>query len=177
MNPTREYWTGKHVMYRFFDEADDLLYIGASSNLPARMDNHRAASPWYAEVARLGIQVFRSGVDALDAERTAIRMECPRYNVRSSGKRTYRERPNTRRLSEDGRDLMIDILRARRMTVRELAQRCGDKKHRSGIAHLLSGARVTCNAALAERIQEVLLGSATEDRIFLPRLRSVRAAA
>lgn len=43
-----------------------------------------------------------------------------------------------------------------RVNIRELSDACGSQRHRSTIGHLHSGARTTCSAHLARRIEESL---------------------
>lgn len=178
MTATREFWAGRHLVYRCYDQNGRLLYVGKSGNLPARLDNHRSASPWLELVARMSIRVYSSHEAGLAAEREAIATERPLFNLRSTPEAAKRRAPQrSRQISVTGRELMRSILAARRLTVRELAQFCGDLKHRSAIGHLVSGNRVTCNEVLAGRIQEVLLGDATDDRIFLPERANLRVVA
>lgn len=179
MSATRAYWAGKQVVYRFASTDGELLYVGKSGNLPARIDAHRASTPWFAEVAHTDIRVFATHESALAAERSAIRAEGPRYNVRSSTTAPRPARPLTpspkRRISEEGRELLLALLKVRRMTVRELAALTGGPSSRSTIGNLRSGSRVTCDEKLAQQIQEVLLGDPKADHIFLPRASHLRA--
>lgn len=71
------------VLYRYFDQENQLLYIGVSLNLASRMSQH-GKTPWGYAVAKVTAQWFDCGVEALAAERIAIRTEQPKYNVRSS---------------------------------------------------------------------------------------------
>lgn len=69
------------ALYRFFDQAGDLLYVGISANPAGRWGQHRHDKPWWSEVATVGIEEFPSRPAVEDAERRAIRSERPRYNV------------------------------------------------------------------------------------------------
>lgn len=79
---TRKYWAGRNVVYRFFDEDDALMYVGLSSNFPARLASHRTQSWWAPRITRIRLQVFPTASAAADAEVAAIRSERPRFNLR-----------------------------------------------------------------------------------------------
>jgi hypothetical protein len=55
-----------HVLYRFYDDGDELLYVGITAN-PSR---------------RFEIEHFADRETVLTAERTAIETEAPRHNIR-----------------------------------------------------------------------------------------------
>lgn len=69
------------VVYRFFDASGDLLYIGSSGNFARRLAQHRAARPWWHEVATHTLEQHPTRRAAEAAERAAIFTERPRYNV------------------------------------------------------------------------------------------------
>lgn len=95
MSATRSYWRGREVMYRCYD-GDRLIYVGKSSDVAGRLANHALESWWWQLVTRVKVSVFRTHIDALTAERTAIRGELPVFNLRSSG-RTRDDRSHWRR--------------------------------------------------------------------------------
>ncbi|KAB1979478.1 GntR family transcriptional regulator [Streptomyces triticiradicis] len=78
------------ALYRYFDDNDDLLYIGISidpdGRLQAHRDNHE---PWAPAVARRTIEWLDSRPLALEAEEEAIKTERPRCNE----KHNYDEAP------------------------------------------------------------------------------------
>jgi predicted GIY-YIG superfamily endonuclease len=74
-----------HALYRFFDQSGELLYVGITMDLPARMGNHRRDKPWWTDAAWIGIEHFDNRAAALEAERMAIKAETPRYNVVHNG--------------------------------------------------------------------------------------------
>ena len=75
-----ESFTGRYILYRFFDSQGDLLYVGQTCNLNQRIDNHRLSKPWWHEVADCRVE-FLSDQCALDeAERRAVVTESPRHN-------------------------------------------------------------------------------------------------
>lgn len=69
-------------LYRFFDAAGDLLYVGISVSAIQRASEHRADKGWWHEVASMTVEkVPGDRAAALEAERLAILNEGPRYNV------------------------------------------------------------------------------------------------
>lgn len=77
--------TSQPIIYRLYDEAGDLLYIGTTRRwLVDRLTAHRNAKPWWSEVSHVTIEPQRTPWGALDVERAAIRDERPRYNKRSA---------------------------------------------------------------------------------------------
>lgn len=73
------------ALYRFFDKYGELLYVGITMDLPARMGSHRREKPWWTDVAWIEIEHYDNRAAALDAEATAIKSEGPRYNVVHNG--------------------------------------------------------------------------------------------
>ena len=71
----------QHALYRFFDEADQLLYIGITLNPGARWKQHRADKPWWTDVATVTVETHPDRTSVLEAERTAILAEHPLHNV------------------------------------------------------------------------------------------------
>jgi hypothetical protein len=71
----------QHVLYRFFDTHDELLYVGISLHGIRRMGDHQRAQPWWPRVARTSLAHFPDRESARQAERVAIAEEHPRYNI------------------------------------------------------------------------------------------------
>lgn len=71
----------EHALYRFYDHAGELLYIGISRRPATRWAEHSTDKPWWSEVQRIAIQAFPDRKSALRAERAAIKSEKPRYNL------------------------------------------------------------------------------------------------
>lgn len=69
-----------HALYRFYDRADVLLYIGITADLGARIGQHRGEKPWWLEVARVDVEHHPNRTAVLAAERAAIRDEKPVWN-------------------------------------------------------------------------------------------------
>ena len=70
-----------HVLYRFFNSSDQLLYIGITMNPPSRFRAHASNKSWWSEVSRITVSQFESRTQLAKAERDAIKAEKPKYNV------------------------------------------------------------------------------------------------
>lgn len=68
------------ALYRHFNAADELLYIGISLSVAARLSGHRNASPWYTQVTRITVDWYACRSDAILAEELAIKRERPKHN-------------------------------------------------------------------------------------------------
>lgn len=73
------------TLYRAFDAAGRLLYVGIARNWARRWTQHSERSSWFGEVARLQLEQHPNRQAALAAERTAIIEELPAYNVVHNG--------------------------------------------------------------------------------------------
>lgn len=71
-----------HHLYRHFDKDNTLLYVGTSLSALARLQQHKSASPWFAEIAVVQVESFRAREEAITAERAAIEKERPKYNTK-----------------------------------------------------------------------------------------------
>ena len=80
-----------HVVYRFYDADDVLLYVGMTSNFKSRHDSHEERSPWYRFAVRHTVEPAESEEDARAAETTVIKAQWPIFNV-SGAAEGYRER-------------------------------------------------------------------------------------
>ena len=72
-----------HDLYRIYDEADELLYVGISYSALVRITQHRDSQPWWTKVANVTVE--RLGVmtrsEAQVLERQVILAEAPLHNV------------------------------------------------------------------------------------------------
>lgn len=71
----------RHCVYRYYDAGGRLLYVGLSADPHARFAAHRKTA-WAAECARIELHWLPSRSAARAAEKHAIRMEAPAYNVK-----------------------------------------------------------------------------------------------
>lgn len=72
---------GETFLYRHFDKANQLLYIGISLSAVQRLSQHRDASHWFKQIRSVTIESFPSREAALEAERECIFREKPIHNV------------------------------------------------------------------------------------------------
>lgn len=70
----------RYAVYRCFSDAGELLYVGESGNLAKRLAVH-AQKAWFLQVRGITLEWHIDELDALNAERRAIHVEHPRYNV------------------------------------------------------------------------------------------------
>jgi hypothetical protein len=68
-----------HAVYRLFDEAGCLLYVGMSGRTGRRFDDH-AIKNWWPLVRTVTLEWHDTAAQAALAERYAINTEHPRYN-------------------------------------------------------------------------------------------------
>lgn len=69
------------ALYRCFDRAGRLLYVGVSLNPIGRIAQHRGNSRWFEGVARVDIEWLPNRAAAIAAEAVAIARELPLWNV------------------------------------------------------------------------------------------------
>lgn len=69
------------ALYRHFDAAGNLLYVGISLNAVARLAQHRREAHWFDSIARIDVEWHPSRCAAETAERAAILAERPAHNI------------------------------------------------------------------------------------------------
>lgn len=69
------------ALYRLYNSAETLLYIGVTDNPDRRFKQHRDSKPWWPQVTRKTIEWHPSRGRALTAEAAAITAETPAYNI------------------------------------------------------------------------------------------------
>lgn len=72
------------ALYRFYDTASRLLYVGITEQVGRRWDAHMRLRPWWPEVHRQTVDWFDTREEATEAEVTAIASERPRHNAHHS---------------------------------------------------------------------------------------------
>lgn len=70
-----------HSVYVFYRQGGDVLYVGCTSRLPERLDQHRVTKPWWKNVTTVTVEHFDNKQDALDRERDLIWTFLPEHNV------------------------------------------------------------------------------------------------
>ena len=73
-------------LYRLYDQHGNLLYVGVTQSLIARMGQHRLTARWYRDVVRIDVQHFDDRAEAMAAETAAIQTESPRYNINDTSR-------------------------------------------------------------------------------------------
>ena len=68
------------TLYRLFNAAGELLYIGKSIHRYRRLDEHCRNQPWASEIASSHFQEFADEASLSAAEIAAIKRERPKYN-------------------------------------------------------------------------------------------------
>lgn len=71
---------GRSAIYRLYDRADVLLYVGISTQPSERLKQHAGDKLWWHHVARREIAWLDSRAEALSAEAAAMENERPLYN-------------------------------------------------------------------------------------------------
>lgn len=74
----------QHCLYRMYDNAGQLLYIGITGSLSQRFTSHHE-KPWWPSVADVTVEMHPNRAAVLDAEKAAIRDEKPLHNVVHNG--------------------------------------------------------------------------------------------
>lgn len=69
------------TVYRLYNTADELLYVGVTNNWQRRRWEHATDKPWYSLVARAEADEFADARSAHDHEAMLIGTLSPRYNI------------------------------------------------------------------------------------------------
>ena len=80
------YLGGETFLYRYYDDAGDLLYVGITHDIRQRDSWHRSNSRWHREHARRTVESYPTRNEALAAESAAIKTERPAFNRQSNEK-------------------------------------------------------------------------------------------
>lgn len=67
-------------LYRWYNWENKLLYVGITSNIGARIKDHKRQSGWANEAEYIELEWFYTREEVEAAERVAIRNEKPKYN-------------------------------------------------------------------------------------------------
>jgi hypothetical protein len=69
------------TLYRFYDGAGRLLYVGITMRLPVRFEEHEKQQPWWHDAVGATFEHFPDRAAAERAEAPAIHLEQPLHNV------------------------------------------------------------------------------------------------
>jgi predicted GIY-YIG superfamily endonuclease len=86
-------------LYRLWDDADRLLYVGISKSAIHRLHEHLTEQPWAEQVAKQTIERHETRQEALAAETLAIKSEAPLYNVVHNKPLMWKQQKKTRFIS------------------------------------------------------------------------------
>lgn len=70
----------RYAVYRCYADDGQLLYVGETGELGTRLASH-AQKLWFTQVRGITLEWYIDELDALNAERRAIHVEHPKYNV------------------------------------------------------------------------------------------------
>lgn len=73
-------FTRRTALYRLYDDADVLLYVGIAFDPEARWLGHSALQPWWPQVSRKTVEWHPDRLTARAMEKAAIGCELPKYN-------------------------------------------------------------------------------------------------
>lgn len=76
-------------LYRYYDRAGCLLYVGVSKSAVVRAMQHEHSAGWWDRWAVMRRHVYPTRELALAAEREAIAVERPAYNIVGVTRRPY----------------------------------------------------------------------------------------
>ncbi len=74
-------------LYRFYDSAGRLLYVGISLHAAQRAAEHKRGKSWWPDVARMEVEHLGHRREAEEEEQRAIIAERPLHNIVYNGKR------------------------------------------------------------------------------------------
>ena len=73
-----------HYLYRLYNKAGHLLYVGVTDNVFRRWKEHSRTKPWWSQVHKFTQDWYPNRASVEAAERRAIQTENPVYNVTHS---------------------------------------------------------------------------------------------
>ena len=69
------------ALYRFYDSEELLLYVGITTRVDRRFEQHKRSKSWFNLAARIEIEYYETRGEALAAEAHAIQSEEPLFNI------------------------------------------------------------------------------------------------
>jgi predicted GIY-YIG superfamily endonuclease len=113
----------RYVVYRFFSDQGQLLYVGETGDLGKRLAGH-AEKLWFVQVRGITLEWYADEQEALKVERRAIHVEHPKYNVQHRSLRTLKGTPPEPRIRQP-RKVADLIKRHPEWDNRKIAAQCG----------------------------------------------------
>ncbi len=80
-----QYARRPHYVYRAYDDAGSLLYVGCTLDFERRRREHEQKRPWADRIARWEVVGYPTQEPALLAEEEAIKAESPEFNAMYNG--------------------------------------------------------------------------------------------
>jgi predicted GIY-YIG superfamily endonuclease len=90
------------VVYRFYDHAGDLLYVGMTKHLERRIEEHSKSQRWWGDVSQVACEEVATRKDAWELEARRIDELRPIHNG------PFRPRPTPAELLAEARDRLRD---------------------------------------------------------------------
>ena len=128
----------RYAVYRCYSDSGQLLYVGVTGSVRRRLSDH-IQKAWFTQVRGMTFEWFTEELDALNAERRAIHVEHPKYNIVHRNTASIRQ-PKPRRGAKSKRpasarppmpwaeiEVRVRALRAEepRITASEIGRRLG----------------------------------------------------
>jgi hypothetical protein len=98
------------ALYRWWDDADLLLYVGIADHLGVRTKGHVKGSSWMEFAARSAVERHPSRIVALRAEEAAIKAEKPLFNYQHNNTPEARRRLVEYLIERDRLDLLAPAI-------------------------------------------------------------------
>jgi predicted GIY-YIG superfamily endonuclease len=99
----------RYAVYRCYSDQGELLYVGETGDLGKRFADH-AKKLWFVQVRGITLEWYADELEALKAERRAIHVEHPKYNVQHRNLATLQ--PAKPRASRPGRGRQPEPVRS-----------------------------------------------------------------
>lgn len=100
------------ILYRWWDADDNLLYVGKSTSVLARIGSHKRYSSFFDRAVKMTMERYPDEVSLGSAEIEAIRTERPPYNVVHNREVELPDDPELHRKVEAEMALAIDEILA-----------------------------------------------------------------
>jgi predicted GIY-YIG superfamily endonuclease len=113
-----------HAVYRVYDLAGNLLYIGVSVDPDARFRNHKNRAEWTGKHHHHELTWYLNRADAEAAETAAIKAEHPKYNVQHNTGHSILPPPGDPARHQPIRQT-VDLDQEHHRFLKEFAVQCG----------------------------------------------------
>lgn len=77
----------RYAVYRCYSDGGELLYVGITGRFGQRLGDHLQKA-WFTQVRGMTFEWYADELDARNAERRAIHIERPKYNIQHRGAAT-----------------------------------------------------------------------------------------